>query len=399
MRAPRSGESGLTLVELMIAIGLMLIMTLQLQIVFGQARKLYLGADALAQVYSNARAALDQIERDVANAVKSDQMEYFNDVRNVATGVGHFNKGEELSSLSGKFIGGRPYLNAMTFRQFKEYSPTKEAGKVGGPYRRDSVYFRSFTTVAGQAREVLIEYRLYVGNDPSNPRPRPVLQRVVTMPRLDGAGLPMYDPNGVPILERREPQDICYYVQEFKVELFLRDKRRRSVGRFYSPKDACRKSPSADDPRPPALENLLPGGEEFAIQCLDGKVDVDPGAQLSTTDGKLYLRNGDRVPRLAPGDKMYVLSKLYGNLAIDFQAKYLSIKSIEMPNPSETVVSFEEEAAMKQYLDNNTLGVAFLEMSYRGGWLPEAIRIQMKIKDQRNDEIRTITRVFQLLRA
>jgi hypothetical protein len=399
----RAGETGLTLVELMIAIGLMLIMTLQLQIVFGHSRKLYLGADAMAQVYSNARAAMDQIEKDISNAVKTDQMEFFND--NPAPppnpGAGHYNPGEENPTLRGKFIPGQPYLAAMTFRQRKDYPP-KDKAKVGGDYRHDSMYFRTFTTVMGQAREVLIEYRLWLGNDPwGNPLPRPILQRIVTGPQINPTtGMPVYDAAGNPLLERREPQDICYYVQEFKVDFYIRDKRRKNVGRFYSPKEAILKAPTADDPRPPAMENLMGGSsDDVAVQCLDGKHDVDNNATISTTDGKLYLRNQDKVPRLAPGDKLYLISRPLGNFRVDFNAKYLTIKDIAMPTPGETVVSFEEEAAMKQYLAQNSQNLPAIEMAYRGGWLPEAIRVQMKIKDQRSQEVRTLTRIFQLLKA
>src|SRR5687768_69880 len=116
-------QGGLTLVELMIAIALMLVMTLQLQIVFGQSRQLYLAADALAQVYQNARGALDQIEKDLANAVLTDQMDFYNDNRTAAIGVGHYNRGEENAFLRGNFLPGQNYMHAMAFRQPKEYMP------------------------------------------------------------------------------------------------------------------------------------------------------------------------------------------------------------------------------------------------------------------------------------
>lgn len=410
----RNKQAGMTLVELMIAISLMLILTLQLQIIFGGSRKLYLSADAMAQVYSNARAALDQIEKDVANAAKTDQMEFYNDQRGKPAGVGHYNKNaneENVFLKSNPFVPGRSYMHAMAFKQPDGYQP-KDALKMGFAagvkLRHDSIYFRTFTPVQGTPREALIEYRLWLGASDKDPRPRPILQRVVTTAKIDpNTGQPLYDPDGNPILEHQPPQDVCYYVQEFKVELWIRDHRKRNVGRFYSPKDAIRTSATADDPRPPGLKNLFAGGgDEVAVECIEGTDDSDPKAVISTvpTDvnyGKLHLTNGDRLARLAPGDKMYCISKTYPpNIQVDFLNRYLTVKEILTPSANETVVSFEEEASIRQYIAGQSLvGLNTLEMAYRGGWLPQALRIQMKIKDQRSQEIRTIARIFQLLRA
>lgn len=392
-RPPRS--AGLTLVELMIAIALMLIMTLQLQIIFSRGRQLFLGADAMAQVYSNARAALDQIERDIANAVKSDQMEFYNDNRSVPLGLGHYNQGEMNGTVSGRFLPGR-YINSFCVKQPKDYTP-KDQNKVGGPYRNDALYFRTFTTVNGEAREALVEYRLWLGADPNNARPRPILQRVVTSARQDpGTGNPIFQ-NGYPVLEQQDPQDVCYYVQEFKVDMFIRDRRKRTVGRFYSPKEAIQRAATADDAFPPGMKNLL-SGENFAVQCLEGGDDIDPLAVMQKDDRKLHLKNGDRVARLKPGDKMYIVTRQIGMTRRDFGANYLTIKDIVMPSAQETVISFEEDDIIKSELGGSTMP-PFIDVAYRAAWLPQAIRIQMKIKDTRSQEIRTISRIFQLLRA
>jgi type II secretory pathway pseudopilin PulG len=395
-----------TLVELMIAIALMLILTLQLSIIFGQSQKLYATADSLAQVYSNARAALDQIERDIANAVKSDQMEFFNDNRNAAAGAGHYNLGEQNPTVFGRFIPGR-YMHSFAVKQTSGYIP-KDAARLGfdpaAKLRMDSMYFRTFTTVNGEPREALVEYRLFVGADPRSPRPRPILQRIVTAAQQDPTtGNPMFDAQGFPKLERQDPQDVCYYVQEFQIEVMIRDRRRRTAGRFYSAKDACRTSDPQYDSKPPALPNLL-SGEDFAIECMDGKDDIDPNAIIQSDDGKLHLRNGDRVARLQPGDRMYCISRPYGNFRYDFSTingGYLTIKDITQPSQGETVVSFEEEAQVKRFITGQSAlaGAPGIEVAYRGAWLPQAIRVQMKIKDQRSTEIRTISRIFQLLRA
>lgn len=395
-----NGQAGLTLIELMIAIALMLILTLQLQIIFSRGRQLFLGADAMAQVYSNARGALDLIERDVANAVKSDQMEFFNDARGTPTGKGHFNPGEMNSGVSGKFIPGK-YIHAFAVKQPDGYIPkdaTRLGFAAGAKLRHDSLYFRTFTLVNGEPREALVEYRLWLGADERDPRPRPILQRIVTAAKQDPSnGNPMYDAAGYPVLERLDPMDVCYYVQEFKVEVFMRDNRKRTVGQFFSPKEAVLTAPSADIPYPPAIPNLM-SGQDAAFECIDGKDEVDPQAYMSKDDRKLHLRNGDKVARLKQGDRMYIQLKQVGSTRPDFKENYLTIKDIVMPSPGETVVSFEEEDLVKETLAPPSVPTQ-CECSYRGGWLPQAIRVQMKIKDQRSQEVRTISRIFQLLKA
>ena len=398
-------DSGLTLVELMIAIALMLVMTLQLQIVFGQSRQLYLAADALAQVYQNARGALDQIEKDLSNAVLTDQMDFFNDNRTAAIGVGHFGRGEENGIMRGNFLPAVPYVYSMAFRQPKEYMPSTRGvnpEKLGGPYRMDSMYFRTFTMVQGRPREAMVQYRLDAGLDPySNPRPRPVLQRLVTSVKVNPTtGVPIYTADGYPELERQPAQDMCYYVQEVKIDLFIRDQRRNGIGRFYSPKEAIVQAPTPQDPFPPRLVNLLGGGDDVAIQCLDGRLEPEPTARLRRDDAKLYLRNGDSVPHLGPGSKMYLRMKQYPpNFEWDFNGSYVTIKEVVRVSAGETVVSFEEEAEIKQAFPSGASVPPEVEMMYRGGWLPQAVRVQLKIKDQRNEEVRTMSRIFQILRS
>jgi prepilin-type N-terminal cleavage/methylation domain-containing protein len=401
---PMRNQRGLTLVELMIAIALMLIMTLQLQLIFNQSRKLYLGADAMAQVYSNARAALDQIEKDVSNAIKTDQMEYFADRRTAVAGVGHYDTlpggagSEFLTQLRGKFVSGPNYIYGMAFKQPEVYHP-KDKSKVGDDYRHDAMYFKTFTMVDGQPREALVEYSLYLGiGGARDPRPRPILQRIVTAPEIDSAtGAPKVDAAGNPVLVRHPPQDMCYYVQEFRVELFLRDRREKSAGRFYSPKETLESSPAINDPFPPKLKNIATGaGQTVAIQCLDGKPEAqqNEAGLLSDADGKLYLQNGDRMSRTRPGDKLYLMSLPIGAFVYAHADRYLTVKEIKYAD-SKTIISFEEEEKIKQ----DIAGKGMVPVQYRSGWLPEAIRVQMKIKDQRSQEIRTLTRIFQLLRA
>src|SRR4051812_24008441 len=125
MREMRSArQAGFTLVELMIAIGLMLIITAQLNIIFAQSQKLFIGANAMVEVFSNARQAFDTMERDISNIQKTSQMEFFKDDITRPYGYGIYNLGEQIDNqLAPRFFDGVPYVYGMALKQNPTYQP------------------------------------------------------------------------------------------------------------------------------------------------------------------------------------------------------------------------------------------------------------------------------------
>ncbi|MHC4390440.1 MAG: PilW family protein [Planctomycetota bacterium] len=374
----RARNEGFTLVELMIAIALMLIVVYQLNVVFNGSRQLFSRSEALVAVFQNARNAVDLIERDLSNAVSSDQMEFFNDRTNVSLGVGVFNPGEELPELRNRFFGGQPYVYNLAMRQPPSYESRIE--KHGGPYRRDQLYFRTFTSIAGTGKESLVEYRLYTGKPGERAKERPILQRRVTVIR-DTAGS-----SGVR-LQTYEWTDICYYVREFKLEAFFRDKERAYVGRFYSPREAVRGGqPPANDPRPPQLTNVG-SNQEPGFMCFE-----NGRGQLDTATGELTITDSP-MRRFAPGDELYCLVSL-GASQNDFKGRMTIADIVRPPGGGPVKVRFEEEALILNTVGSAT--VPSLDCSWRGPFMPSAIRITLRIVDEKSFETRTIQRVFQV---
>jgi prepilin-type N-terminal cleavage/methylation domain-containing protein len=378
-KSARAARGGFTLVELMVAIALMVVIVLQIQIVFNGARKLYERSDAMVQVFQNARNALDMLERDLRNAVKTDQMEFYNDRSTAAFGRGTFNQGEENAALRGGFIRGLNYVHALTAMQHQEYTPRLR--NQGGPFRMDSVYFRTIANIKGVPKEVLVRYELFVGVDPqSNPRRWPVLRRtLIEVERLDPT-------SGFPVVKVHDPLDVCYYVQEFEVDLFINDEARGTVGRFYAPKQAVSGgTPAPGDGNPPELTRYG-SGADFGAIC------VEEGQGQLTREGDMVTAS--RLRRLAPGDKMYVLSRPpAGQTPQDFDGA-LTIRGIDRSQTGQTRVVFEEKAKVA-----NALGADPPLVNWRSGWLPGAIRITMRIIDGKSTEVRTLQRVFELPRS
>ncbi|GIW73334.1 MAG: hypothetical protein KatS3mg102_2876 [Planctomycetota bacterium] len=376
-------RGGFTLVELLVAIALMVIIVLQIQIIFNGARRLYERSDAMVQVFQNARAALDLLERDLRNAVKTDQMEFFDDVRTRAYGRGFYNDNEANPTLRGWFQPGVDYVHALAVRQPPGYEPTDRRQRGPEPYRHDALYFRTLASLGGPPKEVLVAYELWLGDDPARPRRWPVLRRtVVEVEKIDPS-------SGNPVVKIHPPMDVCYYVQEFKVELFIRDRARGTLGRFYSAREAVQGGqPPPGDPYPPLLRNYASGGTSMLMCVERGEGDL-------TRQGQLVVR--DPLRQLAPGDRMYVLTKPLGQFRTDF-GKHLVVRQVDRTStPGQTRVSFEEEVELVSQLASRPEDA--IRVDWRHGWLPGAIRVTLRIIDGRSVEARTIQRTFELPRS
>src|SRR5688500_6949528 len=134
---------GFTLVELMVAMALMMILTGSVVFIFIQAQKIFSTVDARVQVYQYSRYAFDQMERDLANVVRSSDMEFFDDLPPPGGRVGRYDSGEEIP-IRGAVDNAAIYNNSFTLRQPEEYT-----GADGLQYRNDSIYFMTVTVAGG----------------------------------------------------------------------------------------------------------------------------------------------------------------------------------------------------------------------------------------------------------
>ena len=62
--------------------------------------------------------------------------------------------------------------------------------------------------------------------------------------------------------------------------------------------------------------------------------------------------------------------------------------------PSSFRIKFEEDLEWPQGQQNRDL-----EVRYMTSWLPPAVRVSLKIKDSKSQEVRSVQRVFKLLGA
>lgn len=165
----RRSEAGLTLVELLVATALGVILVGIVAFIWIQSSQIYTHTLERLEIYQGMRGSLDVVERDLANASRTVNMEFWND-RN---GNGRFDPGEELPKLRDPWDPYDPVFRSTPKEEFAGF----DASTVGyfsapvvfspppygrGPraYWRDEVYVRSFVMIQGANRSALVHYRL-----------------------------------------------------------------------------------------------------------------------------------------------------------------------------------------------------------------------------------------------
>jgi type II secretory pathway pseudopilin PulG len=450
LRSRRRRWSGLTLVELMVAMALMTVLTGTIVFIFTQAQNIFQQVDAKVQVYQYARGAFDQMERDLANVQVTCDMDFFQDLNK----DGHFEDGEQLNSGAG--IDGteevmlrppynqgfndvtRPPFNyhyGVTLRSPKYYQDVTDKTKY---HAHDSIYFKSITQFQGQTSPALVEYALTDLN-----RERPKLEkRLWIVTGIDTSQNPPKMLVNQPPLGTNTPtstlpikQDLCLYVTDVNFQFFIKDKRRGdpslgpdrfSPGTFYSAEElvSARPDPVTNNPPFPMFRNfwngmpnkqpLQPnqlGQASYMVMCYYDRWHMtsgdDPASFTVTDSGKMHTQSQFDFPMMSPGDRLYVFGwspqGTSGGAGGGAQQQQgippgdYTIKRIAPPQgaplpPSSWLVEFNEHfstVGVQNFVSDN--------YSYRAGWLPPAVRCTLRIKDAKAKEIRTISRTFKVL--
>jgi type II secretory pathway pseudopilin PulG len=414
---PAAGElpapprrSGFTFVELLVAMTLMMILTGSVVFIFMQAQEIFLAVDARVQVYQYARYAFDQMERDLANVVHSQDMEFFNDQTGAAAGaVGHFDPGEEIpirgtdNRIGDQLNGDGIYNRSFTLRQPEPYQDADQR-----LHRRDSVYFKTVTVIDGKTQSALVEYALV---DPDKERPRMVkrLWRVTGVDtsnpfahRLEING----DDQAMPI-----EQDLCLYAMDTKFEVFVKNRRRNDPGAYYEASQLI-DPPRSVRPGNPRVFEAMPnsrgwGGGNIMIQTFydenwKGGINEDFGILEPGTDSLPVLfhttaPNYFTFPMLKEGDTIFLRDARPGTQP-KIKAQEYTIKAFVRANtdpplpwdptlPKEALrIQFEEKIDISQDVTCN----------YMATWIPSALRVTLRIKDAKSRENRTVSRVFKI---
>ncbi len=397
---------GFTFIELMVATVLMTILTGSVVFIFIQAQKIFIAVDAKVQVYQYARYAFDQMERDLANVIRTRDMEFFNDRAPPAGIKGRCDPGEELPIMGTANLDGDPltgndiYNYSFTMRQPSKYAVRDDPSTE---YFRDSIYFKTVTVVDGETQAALIEYAL-VDTEKERPKMQKRLWRVTG---VDAANplQPRYELNGGS--NEPEKQDLCLYAVESRFEIFVKNMRGSRPGEYYTTQQLI---------DPPIIDrvsgekpfekhrNWWGGGTHQMHQCYydvthEGTATPDLGIfQETAPNGPILFRTQRNFgfPMLKEGDRIFLWGGDTG-----FKAQPYTIKAIlRNGNPptaweptfpiNELRIQFEEP--IEGYQTGRQM-----EVRYGAGWVPAAVRVTVRIKDAKSLQHRSVARVFKIL--
>lgn len=185
----RKQGTGLTLVELMVAVGLGSILIGVITFVWMQSNKIFTSTLNRMEAYQRLRIVLDVMERDLANTNRTVDMEFFDDVNK----SGHFDDGttdqllpagapgyrapsdpedplkiaskpefedaDAWNAASGN-INNHPFFHAPLVFSPSPYEITQDDYLSTRSYWRDEIYVRTFAMADGINRPAMVHYRL-----------------------------------------------------------------------------------------------------------------------------------------------------------------------------------------------------------------------------------------------
>ncbi|RME03003.1 MAG: hypothetical protein D6805_08080 [Planctomycetota bacterium] len=410
-----------TLVELLIAIALMVILTGSIVYVFTQAQAIYSRTDASVAAYAEIRVALDTMEKDISHAYKTIDMEFWGpDTKQLPR---DYNGHLDASNENHQYVSGASFPSGYNRKDYRTLdNPTYLYSMVVASnthkdwtdnltHWNDSIYFLTETPIGGASssntRTALVRYSLRPDNQQRRP---PILMKwVMWMEKPDPSNPTTWKVRFHP---NSGPQPLCFNITDLRIELYIKNKRLKEIGQFYTVEQAITKFKGSvlDSGNIKAFSPLYlyernrvvsNGYSTNAIGTQAGFIRKDNnGEPYFTIDADKKLP--EFLYQLDKGDTIFIYDpqRNSGGTRYLIPPGEYHIKDIrqEPPNTGEWRVYFQETLdTSKMDAENATQA----EVSYRASWLPSAIRVMLKTVDPktrgRKQLSRTIVRVFQIL--
>jgi len=419
LRAQRRRFHGMTLVELMVSLALGVILIGIMVSVWGTSQKIMTRTTDKIAVYQNLRYVLDTIEKDVANVVRTTDMEFFEDKNK----SGHYEAGasEEFKDLrytdmffkeSGGDLSSEKYFFAPLLYRPANYPRVDgfDNEKVTS-HRRDEFYFRTYALIDGESRSCLVHYRLHVSD--AAPQ-RPTLLRRVSF--IDRSGT---KPKVVP----RETE-LADSITDLEFDMFYKESRINDRGHFFDAKDA--------------RANITELSSQFgptAISLYYSGTGSNRGKMEWTKENGIWLRPSDtnsnfQFGAVRPGDRFLLFDAKddegdNGKLKNLFGRRYVTVEQIVALQPTgESLGAANSKIFLKfvEPIDFIALAPALLpetpttvtefgeadkkrrifqsfDVAYRVAFLPGAFRVRFKYRDVRNRRLVPFERVIRVLNS
>jgi len=429
-----SRYSGFTLIELMVALGLSAIISVSIMMISSQARMSYDETVKKVDVYNRFRYAFRSIEEDLQNWIPTSDMEFYQDGtgRNASLN-GHWDPGEETQDsrdqLGPGARDGGVYDNFDEFAfieqgHYKSREPQQKDEKVHDAYR---IYFQTLTYVGGAMRLANVEYALV---DPRLPRRNGSLRRpekirqpkhvadltlVKTVRYFHVTPDMITNVNKVP--SRRTEVEVATNVTDFRLE-YAADaamrSRRSAKLTLYTPEMEFR-SPVEKAVRPEFTRRDRVFRKRFGYGSVKLGVRYPRGTAYPGIRGDRNIGSGagDHKPtrfgfqgdptmqfsQLVPGDKIYVFTEA-SRAGGGGSSASTTLRLIQFPSGDYTVkanmgglLEFDEDIDSTNWNAQTQSGLL-----YKAAYLPAAVRITMRIVDDKGENPKTLQKVIWIRR-
>ena len=437
----RRGE-GFTLIELMVALGLAAVISVSIMMISSQARLAYDNTVKMVDVYNRFRFAMQQIEADIKQWVPTGEMEFFQD----GAGRGgklnsHWDPGEEADDRSDPKWG--PYVrdggvlgeyDEFPFIEQGHYVSTERGQTEEKQHDAYRIYFQTFTYVAGEERLANVEYYLAnpnktlgrsklpaiaSGRIETDNVPDLMLVKVTRYYKIDAKTI--LKPNETPI--EREFVEVATNITDFKLEYTvdpkLQGRMRAKEVSFVTPKQDYDK-PLEVAVRPERIRREGKYLKRFGYGSVKLDVKYDKGTAYpgARGDRNVGLNRGRHEPvrfgfqggqttqfaQLIPGDKIFIFTE--SNRAARAagggggRGAGAAAQLVRFPSGDYTVkgnrsglLELREDIDSVEWNGQTQSGVL-----YKAPYVPAAVRITMRVVDDRGENPKTLQRVIWLRR-
>ncbi len=437
-KTPRRA-AGFTLVELMVALALAAVISMAIMVISNQAQEVYLVTTRKVEVYNKFRFALLSLERDFSRWIPTSNLEFFSDGRGAgARRNEQWDPGEELPDTKadehglGVVDGGtKGKYDEFAYVEERHYIGTDrddkgdEVRKVHDAYQ---VYLRTTTFIDGRMREANVEYKLldpgYLDAD-KNPRPPSdvslagmadlALYKIVRYHDISYQN-DLAKPTANFVIVRRFIE-VCTNVTDFRVEYTADNRYDNKAGSgFRTPfEDSKDGGKVAEDAVKAVRMDEGPAGPSYRKTFGYGSVKIENRYPTATAYraffGDRQVRQDHRPVRfgwersnqiqfaeLTPGDKIYVFTP--GNRGGGGGGQGAPPGAIggflQMPPGNYTVkTNLAGRLEFVEDIDSTSWTRDQSGMNYKAAFLPEAIRITLRvIDDTKGLEPKTLQRVI-----
>jgi hypothetical protein len=434
----------MTLVELAVSLALGIVLIGIMVTVWTTSQKIMARTTDNIAIYQNLRTVLDTIERDIANVVRTTDMEFFDD-RN---GNSHYDftsvpaNAEEIAGLRGnelfyvdtgavgagapngllpdglgRDLNSVPYFFAPTI--FKPTNYPIVSGwddstdpSIASGHRRDEFYFRTFALIKGESRPVMIHYRLRI---PENNPQRPTLLRTVSY--IDRSG-------NTPIAAPPRVDELADGITDLEFAIFYKESRIFDRGQFLDAQNLREVNPVTQRAAVPGLENQF--NTRAVSLYYTGTAIVE-----NTRENGVWMRPEDvkiQFGAVRPGDRFYLYDAQdddgNGNnttLAGEFGRKFLTVEQIIALQQSGDNLGSEGSLVFIKFVEPidfsvlsglsgepTTIKTEFngekkrtiyqsFRVNFRVGFLPGGFRVQFKYRDFRGRRLIPFSRQIRVL--